>query len=261
MLLSTSLFTALLGLASCASARPARLSRTTQKLNVTFSDYTGEPGEDARAWLKEQGLVPADALISDGSPYNYRYDPCNVDIVDGVLRLKVTAGTDETGAVVGSQLETLADDVWYGTSKVVVKATETKGTCTSFGPKLDDNNEIVTLWLSSSYNEDNGSAEPGIHYDTRSSATDYGSILSLFWDDPTDGFYEYTTVWSADEVEFNVSGSQPRPTMLDSGIPTLPGKFVLNFYADGDPELCAGPPTEDAYLEVQSISLEYTAAA
>ncbi|GAA6018681.1 hypothetical protein JCM10207_009009 [Rhodosporidiobolus poonsookiae] len=268
MLVSTPSLVALLGLTSAALARrthrsteQTKATQATQTLDITFADYSGSSGSAARSWLEEQGLTVSDWSIDDGdAPYSHVFVPENVDIVDGSLRLKVSAQLQD-GLIPSGEVATQAENIRYGTFKTVAKAPTAAGTCTGFFTYTDDNHELDIELLSSYYTTGyQYSVKPGLEFTAQPlvEGEDETNEVVSYGFDPSADFHEYTLTWTANSAKFYVDGELK--TTLTDNIPQIGAQFMYNIWSNGDPNWSAGPPTEDAYAYIQSISLEYTTA-
>ncbi|GAA5898977.1 hypothetical protein JCM6882_004583 [Rhodosporidiobolus microsporus] len=234
------------------------LAATKKTLDVDFGDFTGSHGQ-VESWLNERGLEVSSWPI-DSTPLPHTYLVENVDIVDGSLRLKVP-GVSGDADVTGGEVATQASDILYGTFTTVARTSPVAGVCHGFFTYTNDNAEIDIEVLTSYYTEGYGySVQPGLEFtnqplvdgeESTNTAVPYGF-------DPTADFHEYTIEWTSTASKFYVDGELKKT--FKTNVPKVPAQFMWNSWSSGDPNWSAGPPTEDSYLDIRSIHLEYTTA-
>lgn len=76
--------------------------------------------------------------------------------------------------------------------------------------------------------------------------------------DPTSTEHEYRLDWTEGMVKWFIDGEQVWEATTD--VPSVPGPWVFNNWANGDIEWSAGPPAEDAVFKIRSIEMYYNTA-
>lgn len=75
---------------------------------------------------------------------------------------------------------------------------------------------------------------------------------------PTSTEHEYRLDWNAGKVEWYVDGVKKWETTTD--VPSVPGPWVWNNWANGDIGWSAGPPAVDAIFKIKRIEMYYNTA-
>lgn len=116
------------------------------ELSISFSSYTSSDSVDT--FLEAQGLLISDYPVGS-TPYAHDFVAANVDIVDGILQLKVLGGTKEGGSVSSSEVgtgerkfgddpaklwltsltSTAVDNILFGQITTRAKSTSVPGVC------------------------------------------------------------------------------------------------------------------------------------
>lgn len=76
--------------------------------------------------------------------------------------------------------------------------------------------------------------------------------------DATSAEHEYRLDWTEGSVKWFVDGEQVWEAQKD--VPSVPGPWVFNNWANGDENWTAGPPAEDAVFKIRSIDMYYNTA-
>lgn len=173
--------------------------------------------------------------------------------VDAGLQLIVRSELVEGNLVSSGQIQSIREDVRFGSFRAYMKSTPINGTCAASFWYHNDSQEIDIELLS---HQREGGRQPinlSVH-SNESVANDYdatnttGFIESQVDFDPADGFHEYRYDWSSDVISF-WSDDRWLGDISDF-IPTTPGYFQLSHWSNGFSEWSAGPPTQDALITV-----------
>ncbi len=76
--------------------------------------------------------------------------------------------------------------------------------------------------------------------------------------DATRAEHEYRLDWTEGRVEWYLDGVKVWETNHD--VPSVPGPWVFNNWANGDIGWSAGPPAVDAVFKIRSIDMYYNTA-
>ncbi|KAF6831183.1 hypothetical protein CPLU01_06881 [Colletotrichum plurivorum] len=75
---------------------------------------------------------------------------------------------------------------------------------------------------------------------------------------PTVEEHEYRIDWTPGLVKWFVDGTQVWQTTSD--VPTVPGSWIFNNWANGDIGWSAGPPTQEANFKIKDVEMYYNTA-
>ncbi|GAA5923244.1 glycoside hydrolase family 16 protein [Sporobolomyces koalae] len=264
MHLSLTLPTLLLATTSIAQARGAHKRRGRDADPVqsvpggSAIDFTTFDSRKTTtdAFLNEHGYMRSDYTIeSDGvaGSISRRFEPSNVDIVDGALRLKVKGQTGR-GTISCGEIESY-NAFRYGTLETIAKATPVEGVCQGIFYYEGDNNEIDIELLSSYYTKGYKQyLSAGVQFTNQ--ATVVGGQSSTLGQpygfDPTADFHNYTITWTPTATLFYIDGELRNE--FNTNVPGVDAKIIFNNWANGDPMWSAGPPKEDAYFLIRSFN-------
>ncbi|GAA5999937.1 glycoside hydrolase family 16 protein [Rhodotorula paludigena] len=224
-----------------------------EQLLVDFTTFSSS--DTVESFLTSSGLTISDWPV-EFTPIPVIMAPGNVDIVDGALRLKVTAGTEP---VVSAEVVTKEEKILYGRVTMRAKASPVPGVCHGIffygGPTLEVDIEL----LSSYYTEGRGdSVKPGIQF-TNHPLTEgeemYNEVYPYGFD-PTADFHDYTIEWTEDTTIFSIDGAEI--ATFTRNVPTGPMAFNWNSWSSGEPNWSAGPPEEDSYFSIQGMAGNWT---
>ncbi|KAF3029579.1 hypothetical protein E8E11_000138 [Didymella keratinophila] len=171
--------------------------------------------------------------------------------VDAGLQLIVRSELVEDNLVSGGQIQSIREDVRFGSFRAYMKSTPINGTCAASFWYHNDSQEI-DIELLSRQREDGRQpinlsvqsiASVANNYDATGTA---GFIEGQVDFDPADGFHEYRYDWSTDVISF-WADDRWLGDIFDF-IPTTPGYFQLNHWSNGFAKWSAGPPSQDALI-------------
>ncbi|GJN91983.1 hypothetical protein Rhopal_005011-T1 [Rhodotorula paludigena] len=220
-----------------------------EQLLVDFTTFSSS--DTVESFLTSSGLTISDWPV-EFTPIPVIMAPGNVDIVDGALRLKVTAGTEP---VVSAEVVTKQEEILYGRVTTRAKASPVPGVWS--GPTLEVDIEL----LSSYYTKGRGdSVKPGIQF-TNHPLTEgeemYNEVYPYGFD-PTADFHDYTIEWTKDTTIFSIDGAEI--ATFTRNVPAGPMAFNWNSWSSGEPNWSAGPPEEDSYFLIQGMAGNWTTA-
>ncbi|GAA5936192.1 hypothetical protein JCM10213_004707 [Rhodosporidiobolus nylandii] len=208
----------------------------TTVVDVDFSDFDGS--STVSSFLGKHGLMVSTYGEVASEPSVHSFVGENVDIVDGVLRLKVSATS--------------------GTFTTVAKLTPVEGVCAGFFTYTDDNHEIDIEALSSYYTKGyKYSVQPGLEFTNQPLVPgEESNTVTPYVFDPTADYHSYTIEWTAQASKLYVDG-ELKNTFTEN-VPQIGAAFIWNSWSSGDPNWSAGPPKQDSYTLIKSVHLEYT---
>lgn len=196
---------------------------------------------------------------------------------DPGVQLSVGAGVPQNGFVQVAQMNSVREDLLFGTYRALLKMASGPGTCTSFfwvshpvpefpsgddAPALiisqyyNDSQEIDFEALSSQYDFQNKTYPLNLVLQSQQSARQgFSSTASGDWKvinlpfDPTDGFHEYRIDFVPGNVIYYGDG-QVLAVINTTAVPTSPGHLILSQWSNGDHGWSAGPPLQRAVSTV-----------
>lgn len=122
-----------------------------------------------------------------------------------------------------------------------------------------DSQETDIEWLSDPASLSNGGTRK-LHFTNQDANGDGSSTHNAITPpaDATSAEHEYRLDWTEGLVEWYVDGAKMWETTQD--VPSVPGPWVFNNWANGDIGWSAGPPAVDAVFKIRSIDMYYNTA-
>ncbi|KIY61712.1 glycoside hydrolase family 16 protein [Cylindrobasidium torrendii FP15055 ss-10] len=240
LLLSSALFSAVAYGQSCSDS--------------TTVDFSGvSSGQDVAEFLSQFNMGVSNYNNVPSTPILHDFVNSNVAFGDGVLEMKVQAYSG-SGNVQSSEIVS-NDEFLYGSLRVTMKSSKTKGICEGIFFFKSDLQETDIELLTTTSLEASADLPAGFWTTNQAHVADEDSTSEniAFAFDPTEDFHEYRIDWTADATTFFVDGSQVNE--LTDNVPNVPGLFIFNAWSSGDPQWSAGPPTEDSISQISKIVL------
>ncbi|KAI5476568.1 glycoside hydrolase family 16 protein [Pseudohyphozyma bogoriensis] len=238
-------------------------ARPLLPLDIDFSTFT--TGDSVAKFLSGYDIAVSDYTVGT-TPNEHAFVPDNVAIVDGVLQLTVSGGAG-SGTVPSAEIATNFK-VLYANITTRAKASSVPGVCHGFFSYKDNSTtplgfgeidiEILTSYITTGYGD--GIVPPGLEFTNQAVYADgvETNAAVAYGFDLTADFHDYTIVWTSEHTGFYVDGVL-KQTFTDN-VPSIASAWIWNNWSDGDPNWTAGPPTEDATVEIERISGYYYAA-
>ncbi|KAK1992178.1 concanavalin A-like lectin/glucanase [Colletotrichum falcatum] len=245
-------------LAACASASPRRKKGSAgvfiPNAGTFYNRQTWDFGKLPDGAALPQGLHASQYPVSD----THEYLPQNVFIRGGYLNLRVEGGQTAKPYRSG-EVTTMATNIKYASVRTVAIFSETPGVCNGMFFYANNSQETDIEWLSDP-DSDSNDGEPKLWFENQ--ATDPSTEKTVLGvtppSSPTTTEHEYRLDWLADRVRFYVDGKLGWET--SQNVPSVPGAWVFNNWANGDPGWTAGPPDEDALFRIRKIDMFYNTA-
>ena len=202
------------------------------------------------------GLQVSDYFVQDTSadmtnqiPYNHRFDPVNVAVSNGALRLKVPGSQrvrgpspddDEGTPISCAEIVTSECKIKYASVRTRAMFSRVPGTCQGLFYYKNDKQECDIEFLSDPKSESNdGEHYPiPIWYSNQANTTGKEPThVSLVAPgdpmvDPTADFHEHRIDWTPNYTEFFFDGHSR--AKFTENVPQQPGSWVWNNWANGD---------------------------
>jgi len=246
-------------LAACASANPARKPAVTGVFDIPgamkFSNHqTWDFSTLSDGAKLPRGLWASEYPVED----THEYLKKNVFIQGGYLNLRVDGGQTAMPYSCG-EVTTKVSNIRYASVRTVAVFSETPGVCNGMFFYADNNQETDIEWLSDPQSQSNN-GDLKLWFENQ--ATDSSIAKTVFNvtapASPTTTEHEYRLDWLSDRVNFYVDGVFIQE--IDQNVPSAPGSWVFNNWANGDPGWTAGPPAEDALFKIKKIDMYYNTA-
>lgn len=173
--------------------------------------------------------------------------------VDAGLQLIVRSELVEGNLVSSGQIQSIREDIRFGSFRAYIKSTPINGTCAASFWYHNDTQEI-DIELLSRQREDGRQPINLSVQSNESMANGYdatgttGFIEGKVTFDPAESFHEYRYDWSSESISFWSDG-KGLGDIVDF-IPTTPGYFQLSHWSNGFARWSAGPPAQDALITV-----------
>ncbi|PQE33558.1 glycoside hydrolase family 16 protein [Rutstroemia sp. NJR-2017a WRK4] len=185
---------------------------------------------------------------------------------DPGLQLSVSGGIPANGYVKTAELDSMREDLLWGTYRTAMKLTLNPGTCSAFFWYFNDSQEIDMEFLSSQFNRENNTfpvnlvlqSVQSVHAGYNAANTGNYVVANLPFD-PTTGYHEYRFDFIPNNVIFYADG-QVLAKMNSSAVPTSPGHMILTQWSNGNPQWSSGPPTEDTSISVSYVKAYFNSS-
>ncbi|KAF9875647.1 hypothetical protein CkaCkLH20_07028 [Colletotrichum karsti] len=184
---------------------------------------------------------------------------------DAGLQLLVESSTRD-GLVPGAEIDTVRNDLQYGSFRAMMKVPDVAGTCAAFFWYYNDTQEIDMEFLTREFNPANNSFPVNIVLQSRAAmekgydAAGTGNFIKTnLGFNPTTDFHEYRIDYLRDEVIFYADGTVIG-SMNGSAVPAEGGHLILQHWSNGNPLWSGGPPKKDAILTVASVKAYFNSS-
>lgn len=208
-------------------------------------------------------IASSDQLIRDqanGAPYNHIFQNSNVFVKDGHLNIKVpgaqTPASAPDQAISSGEVFTEVSDILYASVRTHAIFSSEPGTCQSSFFYKSDTQETDIEFLSDPASQSNTNGTADLHYTNQ--PTNGGDSTWSHQTAPKDigtAVHEYRIDWTADFTAFYVDGVQKQK--YTTNVPSQPGTWLWNNWANGDEGWSVGPPKKDSVLKIQKIEMFY----
>ncbi|EXJ82604.1 hypothetical protein A1O3_06417 [Capronia epimyces CBS 606.96] len=197
-------------------------------------------------------------------PYNIRYDPINVQVSNGVLALTVPGqqnpDRDPDTAVSCAEITTVEEKILYASVRTNAIFSQVPGTCHGLFFYKSDCQEIDIEYLTDPTSlSNNGAGKTNRIWYTNQATNPKGTPATRGAgpapSDCTAQVHEYRIDWTSDYTAFYIDGILQYNYSIN--VPTRPGPWVWNNWANGDKGWSVGPPLDDNVLRIQSIIMYY----
>ncbi|KAJ9605490.1 hypothetical protein H2200_010147 [Cladophialophora chaetospira] len=203
----------------------------------------------------------------DGVPYNEIFKPKNVQLSNGFLNLIVPGGQKPTKednyAISCAEVTTVEQNILYASVRTTAIFSQEPGTCHGFFFYKNDTQETDIEYLTDPNSLSNfGPDQPiPIWYTNQATDPENAEKTSQNGAAPTDcttNVHEYRIDWTSDYTTFYVDGKLQKKFKVN--VPSIPGPWVWNNWANGDQGWSVGPPTGDNILQIKNITMYYNTA-
>ncbi|KAK5062898.1 hypothetical protein LTR84_004974 [Exophiala bonariae] len=201
-------------------------------------------------------------------PYNHIFEPVNVKIVNGILHLRVPGQQrdqpKDNNALSCAQITTSERKILHASVRTRAMFSREPGTCHGIFFYRNDQQETDIEYLTDPRSlSNNGVDEPvpmwysNQRVNPEEGPTTQGTGPAPF--DATSKFHEYRIDWTADFTAFYIDGVEQK--RFTDNIPSIPGPWVWNNWANGDRGWSYGPPENDNEFKIKSIVMYYNTQA
>ncbi|KEF55307.1 uncharacterized protein A1O9_08961 [Exophiala aquamarina CBS 119918] len=213
-----------------------------------------------------EGLFKSDYPVQDSErdmdegvpqiPYNHRFEPENVQIRNGSLYLRVPGRQKprkrQNKEISSAQIETTETHILHASVR-------TRARFSIFFYSNDQHETDIEYLTDPRSLSNNGPDDPIPIWYSNQKRDPVGSSPSAETGpapfDATSRVHEYRIHWTAEFTAFYIDGVLQK--YLTENVPSLPGPWLWNNWANGDKGWSVGPPAEDNELEIQSIVMYY----
>ncbi|KAK2627352.1 hypothetical protein QTJ16_003318 [Diplocarpon rosae] len=157
---------------------------------------------------------------------------------DPGLQLSVQAGVSQDGFTSCAQMNSVRDDMLWGSYRALLKLPLVSGTCSAFFWYFNDSQEIDMEILSSQFYKNNNTFLINLVHQSPQSASQGFSVIGKDYEvadlpfDPTSGFHEYRIDYLPDQIIFYGDGQVIG--FMNSTVSPQPGHLILTHWSNGD---------------------------
>ena len=205
----------------------------------------------------------SDQLIHDqdnGAPYNHIFEAKNVLVKDGYLNIKVPGAQNPASApnqaISSGEVFTSESDILYASVRTHAIFSTEPGTCQSSFFYKDDTQETDIEFLSDGSSQSNTNRTTDLHYTNQ--PTNGGDSTWSHQAAPKDigtAVHEYRIDWTSAFTAFYVDGVLKQK--YTTNVPSQPGTWLWNNWANGDKGWSVGPPKKDSTMKIEKIEMFY----
>lgn len=236
----------------------------TNHVTYTFTDGTW-PVDGLRA-SDQEGIRDQ----NHGAPYNHIFLSSNVFVADGYLQIEVPGGQTPSTAqnnpitaqnsVTAGEVYTTDANILYASVRTTALFSTIPGTVQGTFFYKSDTQEIDIEYLSDPSSTANTGGVPAIHWTNQ--PTNGGSSTTSLTTAPSDidtVEHEYRIDWTSDHTAFYLDGVLQEKYTVN--VPSTPGTWLWNAWANGDPTWSVGPPAQDSIMKVSKIEMYYNSTS
>lgn len=238
----------------------------------TFTNYALYTFAD-NAWPQD-GLRASDKEgIRDqnhGAPYNHIFLSSNVFAADGYLQIMVPGGQTPSTAqnnpitaqnsITAGEVSTTDNGILYGSVRTTALFSTVPGTVQGSFFYKSDTQEIDIEYLSDPNSTANTGGQTAIHWTNQ--PTNGGSSTTSLTTAPANidsVEHEYRIDWTSQATSFYLDGVLQET--YEVNVPSEPGTWLWNNWANGDPSWSVGPPQQDSVMKVSKIEMYYNSTS
>lgn len=195
--------------------------------------------------------------LEEDTPFSHGYTLDNAYLSGGFLNLRVPGGQRKSPLKCG-EVQTVTEDILYASVRTDAAFPTVPGTCCGIFFFRSDNGELDIEWLSdpkSLSNDDPGKALP-IHY-TNQPLVPGDKPTYVKGPAPKDvtAVHQYRIDWIPGRGQYFIDGVLQKT--LTENVPSEPGAWMWNNWANGDNGWSVGPPATDSIMKIKRIEMYY----
>ncbi|KAJ5046724.1 uncharacterized protein L3040_003956 [Drepanopeziza brunnea f. sp. 'multigermtubi'] len=195
---------------------------------------------------------------------NYNYSGPGEDGGDPGLHMAVQASVTTDGFTQSSQLNSVREDMLWGSYRALLKLPSVSGTCSAFFWYFNDSQEIDMEILSNQFNKNNNTFMINLVHQSPQSASQGFSVIGKDYQmptlpfDPTSDFHEYRIDYLPEQIIFY--GDSQVIGVMNTTVDPQPGHLILTHWSNGDKGWSGGPPLETAVLSVGYVKAYFNSS-
>ncbi|KAK5019376.1 concanavalin A-like lectin/glucanase domain-containing protein [Cryomyces antarcticus] len=210
------------------------------------------------------GLVASNYQIGDAStkPYSRTFLPEDVIVSGGgYMQLKIPGG-QTTAPLKCAQVVTAATNIKYASVRTTAIFSSVAGSCHGIFFYANDNQELDIEYLTNSSSTSNpGDGSKPMQYTNQptSTTTNGAHDTAPSPSDATTVAHEYRMDWVAGKTLFYLDGVLQK--VFTVSVPSVPGPWMWNNWANGSPYWSTGPPLSDNIMKISNIVMYYNTSS
>ncbi|KAH0538410.1 hypothetical protein FGG08_005010 [Glutinoglossum americanum] len=198
------------------------------------------------------------------NPLNDSHSNSGHSVLGGDPGLQLWVRAKPEGNLISTgEIDTMRNDILYGSFRASMKLTGEPGTCGAFFYYFNDTQEIDFEFLSSQFNATSSPVNLVLHSSLSlqdgndASHSPTFKVMQLPFR-PDEGFHEYRFDWTPDKVSFYADGQWLVDMIQD--VPTQSGHIAVSQWSNGNELWSGGPPKSDAVMTIQYIKAYFNSS-
>ncbi|KAI9826997.1 MAG: hypothetical protein M1826_006476 [Phylliscum demangeonii] len=206
------------------------------------------------------GLAASSYTVHDAAPapYSHIFLPADVSVAAGYLQLKVPGG-QTASPLQSAEVTTTAANILYGSVRTTAILGAAAGTCNGMFFYKSDSQEMDIEYLSDPRSTSNpGDGSKPLQYTNQAVDGVNGHKTHTTAPSPADAAsaaHEYRVDWVKGKTLYYLDGVLQQS--FTTNVPSIPGTWIWNNWANGDPGWTGAPPATDNVFKISKVVMYY----
>ncbi|KAI9829639.1 MAG: hypothetical protein M1826_005529 [Phylliscum demangeonii] len=207
------------------------------------------------------GLQISTDTIKD-TPDSYVHVKALATVAGGYLQLKVPGGQKKS-PLQTAEVTTVASNIKYASVRTTAILGAAAGTCNGMFFYFNDTQEMDIEFLSDPQSKSNPvDGSTPMHYTNQAVDGNRTHETYATWPSPADATsaaHEYRIDWIKGKTIYYLDGVLQKT--FTTNVPTVPGTWIWNNWANGDPGWTGNPPATDNVFKISKIVMYYNTSS